>query len=99
MILLGRATCGAPSGRIPRGCWFPGLKAWASIGVGNLAGTYAIGLPAAVGLGLIAHFGFLGVFAAKAIEEIVKVTCFFLRFHSPRWYANAVREERQSARQ
>jgi Na+-driven multidrug efflux pump len=39
---------------------------------GNLAGTYAIGLPAAVGLGLIAHFGFLGVFAAKAIEELSK---------------------------
>ena len=32
--------------------------------VGNLVGTYAIGLPAAVGFGLLASFGFFGVFGA-----------------------------------
>jgi len=34
--------------------------------VGNLAATYAVGLPAAIGLGLLAPFGFFGVFAAKS---------------------------------
>jgi len=60
---------------------------------GNLAGTYAIGLPAAVGFGLLASFGFFGVFAAKVLEEGVKATCFFLRFRGVRWYASALKEE------
>jgi putative MATE family efflux protein len=33
--------------------------------LGNLAGTYAIGLPAAFGLGLLAPFGFLGCLPPK----------------------------------
>jgi hypothetical protein len=60
---------------------------------GNLAGTYAMGLPAAVGFGLLASFGFFGVFAAKVLEEGVKATCFFLRFRGVRWYASALKEE------
>jgi MATE family, multidrug efflux pump len=60
---------------------------------GNLTGTYAIGLPAAVGFGLLASFGFFGVFAAKVLEEVVKVTCFFLRFRGARWYGSALKEE------
>jgi len=60
---------------------------------GNLAGTYAIGLPAAVGLGLLTPFGFFGVFAAKILEEGVKAGCFSLRFLRARWYENALKEE------
>jgi putative MATE family efflux protein len=60
---------------------------------GNLAGTYAIGLPAAVGLGLLAPFGFFGVFAAKVLEEGVKAGCFLLRFLRARWYTNALKAE------
>jgi Na+-driven multidrug efflux pump len=61
--------------------------------LGNVAGTYAIGLPAAVGLGLVAPFGFFGVFAAKVLEEGVKAGCFLLRFLRARWYENALKEE------
>jgi Na+-driven multidrug efflux pump len=64
---------------------------------GNLAGTYAIGLPAAVAFGLLGPFGFFGVFAAKVLEEVVKAMCFFLRFCNMRWYATAIKEERRSA--
>ncbi|MBV9671978.1 MAG: MATE family efflux transporter [Verrucomicrobia bacterium] len=60
---------------------------------GNLMGTYLVGLPAAIGLGLIAPFGFFGVFAAKVSEEVVKAGCFFLRFCGARWYASALKEE------
>jgi putative MATE family efflux protein len=61
--------------------------------LGNLAGTYAIGLPVAVGLGLFTPFGFFGVFAAKVLEEGVKAGCFFLRFSRARWYEHALKEE------
>jgi hypothetical protein len=64
--------------------------------VDNLVGTYAIGLPAAVGFGLLASFGFFGVFAAKVLEEVVKATCFFLRFRGVRWYASALKEEEKA---
>jgi Na+-driven multidrug efflux pump len=60
--------------------------------IGNLAGTYAVGLPAAIGLGLFAPFGFFGVFAGKILEEFVKMTCFFVRFQTGRWYRNALKE-------
>jgi putative MATE family efflux protein len=61
--------------------------------LGNLAGTYAIGLPAALGLGLLAPFGFFGVFTAKVLEELVKAACFSIRFLRARWYKHALREE------
>lgn len=61
--------------------------------LGNLAGTYAIGLPAAFGLGLLVPFGFFGVFAAKVLEELVKAACFSVRFLRARWYEHALREE------
>jgi Na+-driven multidrug efflux pump len=63
----------------------------------NLTATYAVGLPAAVGLGLLAPFGFFGVFAAKVLEEGVKAACFLLRFLRARWYEHAIKEE-QSAK-
>ncbi|MBV9490560.1 MAG: MATE family efflux transporter [Verrucomicrobia bacterium] len=65
--------------------------------VGNLAGTYTVGLPAAAALGLLAPFGFFGAFAAKVLEEVVKATCFLLRFLRARWYEHAIKEE-QSAK-
>ncbi|HEX6564998.1 MAG TPA: MATE family efflux transporter [Chthoniobacterales bacterium] len=61
--------------------------------LGNLAGTYVVGLPAAVGLGLLAPFGFFGVFASKILEEGVKSASFFLRFLRARWYEHALKEE------
>jgi putative MATE family efflux protein len=60
---------------------------------GNLAGTYAIGLPAAIGLGLFAGLGFFGVFVAKILEECVKATCFLVRFLKYRWYERALQDE------
>jgi Na+-driven multidrug efflux pump len=53
--------------------------------IGNLAGTYGLGLPTAAGLGLFAQFGFFGVFAGKILEEVVKAACFSFRFRSARW--------------
>ncbi|HEY0790684.1 MAG TPA: MATE family efflux transporter [Chthoniobacterales bacterium] len=63
---------------------------------GNLAATYVVGLPAAAGLGLLAPFGFLGVFSAKAAEEGVKAACFLFRFRGAKWYANALKDEGQT---
>jgi putative MATE family efflux protein len=61
--------------------------------MGNLAATYVVGLPAAVGLGLFAPFGFFGVFAAKAFEEAIKAGCFLFRFLRGHWYEHAMKEE------
>jgi putative MATE family efflux protein len=63
--------------------------------IGNLAGTYALGLPIAAGFGLLSAFGFFGVFAGKMLEEIVKAACFFFRFRGARWYANGLKEARE----
>jgi len=62
--------------------------------LGNLAGTYAVGLPAAIGLGLFTGLGFFGVFSAKALEECVKATCFLIRFLKYRWYEYALQDEK-----
>ncbi len=60
--------------------------------LGNLAGTYMLGLPVAAFLASVLKFGFFGVFAAKILEEITKATWFFVRFRSSRWYTNALKE-------
>lgn len=62
--------------------------------LGNLAGTYVIGLPTAIGLGLFTGLGFFGVFIAKTLEECVKVVCFLFRFLRCRWYGNALQDEK-----
>lgn len=62
--------------------------------LGNLAGTYAIGLPVAIGLGLFTGLGFLGVFTAKVFEESVKAACFSLRFLKHPWYEHALQDEK-----
>jgi MATE family, multidrug efflux pump len=61
--------------------------------LGNLLGTYGVGLPAAIGLGLGAQLGFFGVFLAKLLEECIKAACFSLRFLRCRWYESALKEE------
>jgi putative MATE family efflux protein len=53
---------------------------------GHLMGSYLVGLPAAVLLGIFAGFNAWGVFGARAMEEIIKVTAFLLRFRTPVWY-------------
>jgi Na+-driven multidrug efflux pump len=62
--------------------------------LGNLAGTYAVGLPIAIGLGLFTRLGFFGVFAAKVLEECVKSACFLVRFLRYRWYEHALQDEK-----
>jgi Na+-driven multidrug efflux pump len=54
--------------------------------LGNLAGTYVVGLPVAIGLGLLTPLGFSGVFIAKILEECIKAGCFFFRFSRARSY-------------
>jgi Na+-driven multidrug efflux pump len=53
-------------------------------------------LPAAISLGLLAPFGFFGVFVAKILEEVVKMTCFLVRFLAGRWYRNALKEAKKT---
>jgi putative MATE family efflux protein len=52
----------------------------------NLAGTYGIGLPLAIFLGLFTKFGLFGVFLAKGADEITKLVLFFFRYGTPAWY-------------
>ena len=48
--------------------------------VGQLISSYFVGLPAAVILGICIGLNACGVFGARAIEELVKVIAFLLRF-------------------
>jgi Na+-driven multidrug efflux pump len=48
--------------------------------VGQLISSYFVGLPAAVILGICIGLNASGVFGARAIEELVKVIAFLLRF-------------------
>ena len=58
--------------------------------LGHLVSSYLVGLPVAVWLGLFAGLNARGVFGARALEEIIKVTVFFLRFRTPAWYQKSV---------
>ncbi len=58
----------------------------------DLAGTYAIGLPAAVLLGLFSPLGVFGVFLARVGEEVVKFIFFYLRYRTPHWYQKSLKE-------
>jgi hypothetical protein len=50
----------------------------------HLIGSYLVGLPAAVLLGMFAGFNAWGVFGARAAEELIKVIAFFVRStHQP----------------
>ena len=59
---------------------------------GHLIGSYLVGLPAAVLLGIFAGFNAWGVFGARAIEEIIKAIAFLLRFRGPVWYQKSANE-------
>jgi hypothetical protein len=59
-------------------------------------GCCPVGLPAAIGIGLLAPFGFFGVFAAKVLEEGVKAACFSLRFLRARWYEHALKDKQNA---
>ena len=65
---------------------------------GHLIGSYLVGIPAAVLLGTFAGFNALGVFGARALEEIVKVIAFFLRFRTPAWYRKSAEESLAAAK-
>jgi len=58
----------------------------------NLAGTYGIGLPIAIVLGLFTSLGLYGVFLAKGADEVTKLICFFFRYRTPAWYQKAIEE-------
>lgn len=57
--------------------------------LGDAASTYAVGLPLALLLGFGLGFGVWGVFAARVLEEVVKVAVFLARYRTPGWYAAA----------
>jgi putative MATE family efflux protein len=65
---------------------------------GHLIGSYLVGIPAAVLLGTFAGFNALGVFGARALEEIVKVIAFFFRFRTPAWYRKSAEESLATAK-
>jgi putative MATE family efflux protein len=56
----------------------------------NLAGTYGLGLPLAIFLGLFTSLGLYGVFLAKGADEIAKLLCFLLRYKTPAWYQKSL---------
>jgi putative MATE family efflux protein len=59
---------------------------------GHLIGSYLVGIPTAVLLGIFTGLNAWGVFGARALEEIVKVIVFFLRFRTPAWYRKSAEE-------
>jgi Na+-driven multidrug efflux pump len=52
-----------------------------------VTGAFAVGLPLAIVLGLYTPLGVLGIFAARVVEELVKVAIFSKRTHRVRWEA------------
>ena len=58
--------------------------------VSHLIGSYLVGLPVAVCLGIFAGLHAWGVFGARALEEIIKVIFFLLRFRTPAWYQKSL---------
>ena len=65
---------------------------------GHLIGSYLVGLPAAVLLGIFAGFNAWGVFGARAMEEIIKAIAFLLRFRGPVWYQKSVKRAFDSSK-
>lgn len=56
----------------------------------HLIGSYLVGLPVAVCLGMFTGLHAWGVFGARALEEIIKMIFFLLRFRTPAWYQKSV---------
>jgi putative MATE family efflux protein len=65
---------------------------------GHLIGSYLVGIPTAVLLGIFTGLNAWGVFGARALEEIVKVIAFFLRFRTPAWYRKSAEEPLAAAK-
>ena len=58
--------------------------------VSHLVGSYLVGIPAAVLLGIFAGLNAWGVFGARALEEIIKGIAFLFRFRTPAWYQKSM---------
>jgi Na+-driven multidrug efflux pump len=52
----------------------------------HVIGSYLIGLPAAVLLGIFAGLNVWGIYGSRAAEEIIKSIFFLLRFRTRAWY-------------
>jgi putative MATE family efflux protein len=65
---------------------------------GHLIGSYLVGIPTALLLGIFTGLNAWGVFGARALEEIVKVIAFFLRFRTPAWYRKSAEESLAAAK-
>jgi putative MATE family efflux protein len=53
--------------------------------LGHLIGSYLVGLPAAVLLGIFTRLNVWGVYGSRAAEEIIKSIAFILRFRTQIW--------------
>lgn len=53
--------------------------------MGDVTGAFVVGLPLALVLGLYTPLGVAGIFAARVIEEVVKVAIFSRRTDRVRW--------------
>jgi MATE family, multidrug efflux pump len=52
----------------------------------HVIGSYLVGLPAAVLLGIFTRLNVWGVYGSRATEEIIKSILFVLRFRTHNWY-------------
>jgi Na+-driven multidrug efflux pump len=59
----------------------------------NFIGTYGVGLPLAIFLGLFAQLGFYGVIIGKIADEIIKLVFFLVRYRTPAWYRKSLKEQ------
>jgi putative MATE family efflux protein len=53
--------------------------------LGDVVGAFAVGLPLAVLLGLHTPLGYVGIFAARIVEELAKLAVFSYRAKRIRW--------------
>src|ERR1700723_2124688 len=60
--------------------------------LGHLVGSYLVGLPVAVWLGIFAGLNVWGVFGSRALEEMLKAIFFLRRYRTPAWYKKSVDE-------
>jgi putative MATE family efflux protein len=59
----------------------------------NFIGTYGVGLPLAIFLGLFARLGFYGVIIGKIADELIKLVCFLVRYRTPAWYRRSLKAQ------
>jgi Na+-driven multidrug efflux pump len=59
----------------------------------NFIGTYGVGLPLAIFLGLFAQLGFYGVIIGKIADEVIKLVCFLVRYRTPAWYRKSLKAQ------